>query len=76
MPPKNIDVIVERLDGFRNLFEEQLKAVNEKLSSIETQTKLTNGRVNTLEGKVAKIIGGLILLSALVGILEFLLKKL
>ena len=66
MPPKSLDVIVERLDGFRFLFEEKIENINKELKEIKIQTTTTNGRTTKLEGKVNKIIGGLIVVEVVI----------
>lgn len=43
------EVILAKLDGFRELFEEHKRNVDTTLARIEVQTIKTNGRVTALE---------------------------
>lgn len=45
----NDDVILAKLDGFRELFEERTNTLMGEVAEIKAQTMKTNGRVNTLE---------------------------
>ena len=53
----NDEVILAKLDGFRELFEQHKDNVDETLKRIETQTIKTNGRVTTLELESAEVRG-------------------
>ncbi len=47
-------------ETIEKLFDAKLETVHQKLDSIDTQTKKTNGRVSLLEAWKNRIIGGLI----------------
>ena len=45
----NDEVILAKLDGFRELFEERTSTIMNEISEIRVQTTKTNGRVTALE---------------------------
>lgn len=79
----NDEVILAKLDGFRELFEERTSTIMNEISEIRVQTTKTNGRVTALElvgaeargkAKVTGILwGGLT--SVVVSIIAFFINK-
>jgi len=57
MPEQTLAVVIERIEGLKD-------HLTEKLDRIESQTIKTNGRVSRLEAWKNRIVGGILVISA------------
>lgn len=57
------DVLVERIDGLRELINEKFADNDKSHAAILAQTTKTNGRVNHIEDWKSKVTGALIIMN-------------
>lgn len=76
MSETTLEVLIERIDGLKELINEKFTTNEVGHSAILAQTTRTNGRVSRLESWQNKIIGGLVLSNiVIVPILMWLVKE-
>jgi len=62
----NTDVLVERIEGLKNLINQRFEENHAANFRIEEQVKKTNGRVSSLEGWRNKMAGALLVISGVI----------
>lgn len=66
MRSMNNDVVIERIDGLKNLFEEKFKDADKHFEEMKKKQDYTNGDVRKLKIWQARIVGGGVVLWAIV----------
>ena len=61
MSPQEIQMIIARLDGLKELFEDKFERNNKDHKELIGHQKTTNGRVNKLESWRDRFMGALII---------------